>query len=144
MPWLYNKDTGDVLHANAVEWAADQLVPGQADINLGIPDNATLAQAVTAAQKYATAHNTTTPTTSSSQANANAQKTVAKKTVGAIVGSLGNLAGFLGVGSISGTNLVIRAAKVIIGGVLLIVGLVHITGAGGTVGSIARKVPVPI
>ena len=140
MPWLYNKDTGDVLHANEAEWLADQAVPGQADINLGIPDSDTLAQAVTAAQKYATAHKTTTPTTSSSQANTNAQKTVSN----AVVGSLGNLAGFLGVGSISGTNLVIRAAKVIIGGLLLIIGLVHITGADNAVASIARKVPVPI
>jgi len=57
---------------------------------------------------------------------------------------LGTLAGFLGVGSISGTNLVIRAVKIIIGGVLLIIGLVHITGADNAVASIARKVPVPI
>jgi hypothetical protein len=38
----------------------------------------------------------------------------------------------------------IRVAKVVIGGVLLIVGLVHITGAGNAVASVARKVPLPV
>lgn len=57
---------------------------------------------------------------------------------------LGTLAEFLGVGKISGTNLVIRAAKVLIGGVLLIVGIVHITGVDNAVASVARKVPLPI
>lgn len=38
----------------------------------------------------------------------------------------------------------IRVAKVIIGGTLLIVGLVHITGAAGAAADAARKVPLPI
>jgi hypothetical protein len=38
----------------------------------------------------------------------------------------------------------IRVAKVISGGLLLVIGLVHITGADNKVASIARKVPVPI
>ncbi len=42
------------------------------------------------------------------------------------------------------SNTWIRVAKVVSGGVLLIVGLVHITGAGGAVANVARKVPVPI
>ena len=37
----------------------------------------------------------------------------------------------------------IRAGKVIIGGLLLIVGLVHITGISGAAADVARKVPLP-
>ena len=47
-------------------------------------------------------------------------------------------------GALTSANTWIRVAKVIVGGVLLIVGLVHITGADNAVASIARKVPVPI
>lgn len=66
-------------------------------------------------------------------------------TTQAAASPIGTLAGFLGLsGKISGTNLVIRGAKVIIGGLLLIIGLVHITGADNAVASLARKVPVPI
>jgi len=53
--------------------------------------------------------------------------------------------GFLaGITGFSGTDFVIRAAKVIIGGVLLIIGLAHITGAGNAVASAARRIPVPV
>lgn len=60
-----------------------------------------------------------------------------------IPASIGNFFAALGE-----ANTWIRVAKVIVGGVLLIVGLVHITGADsgtkvvGQVASIARKVPV--
>lgn len=46
---------------------------------------------------------------------------------------------------ISGTNLVLRTLKVIIGGTLLLVGIVHVAGIdSGTIATIARKVPVPV
>jgi hypothetical protein len=38
----------------------------------------------------------------------------------------------------------IRVGKVVIGALLLVVGLVHITGVEGAAANIARKVPVPI
>jgi hypothetical protein len=41
-------------------------------------------------------------------------------------------------------NTWIRAGKVIIGGLLLVVGLVHITGADNAIASAARKVPLPV
>lgn len=41
-------------------------------------------------------------------------------------------------------NTWIRLVKVVAGGVLLIVGLVHITGADNAVASAARKVPLPV
>jgi hypothetical protein len=60
---------------------------------------------------------------------------------------LGTLASFLGLPGgtkISGHNLLVRGAKIIIGGTLVIVGLVHITGADNAVASAARKIPLPI
>lgn len=47
-------------------------------------------------------------------------------------------------GALGQSNTWIRVAKVLVGGVLLIVGLVHITGAAGATANIARKVPLPI
>jgi hypothetical protein len=41
-------------------------------------------------------------------------------------------------------NTWIRVGKVIIGGLLLVVGLVHITGADNAIASAARKVPLPV
>ena len=38
----------------------------------------------------------------------------------------------------------IRVAKVLVGGVLLLIGLAHMTGADNAVASAARKVPLPI
>ena len=46
--------------------------------------------------------------------------------------------------SLGKANTWIRVAKVLIGGVLLVVGLVHITGADNAVASAARKVPLPV
>jgi hypothetical protein len=56
----------------------------------------------------------------------------------------GTLASFLGVGKISGTNLVIRSVKIILGGTLVIIGIAHITGADNAVANTARKIPLPI
>lgn len=46
--------------------------------------------------------------------------------------------------ALSSSNTWIRVAKVIVGGVMLIVGIAHITGAGGAVADTARKLPAPI
>lgn len=46
--------------------------------------------------------------------------------------------------ALSSKNLWIRAAKIAIGGALVIIGLAHITGAGNAVAAAARKVPVPV
>lgn len=47
-------------------------------------------------------------------------------------------------GALTQANTWIRVAKVVFGGVLLIIGIAHITGAGNAVASAARKVPLPI
>jgi hypothetical protein len=54
-------------------------------------------------------------------------------------GSIGSL-----ISALTSANTWIRVVKVVIGGVLLIVGLVHITGVSGTAADAARKVPLPV
>lgn len=46
--------------------------------------------------------------------------------------------------NLGNSNTWIRVVKVVIGGMLVIVGLAHITGAGNAIASTARKVPAPI
>lgn len=41
-------------------------------------------------------------------------------------------------------NTWIRITKVVVGGLLLVIGLVHITGISGTAADTIRKVPVPV
>jgi hypothetical protein len=49
------------------------------------------------------------------------------------------------VSGFSGTNFVLRAIKVIIGGTLLLVGIVHMAGIdSGKIAAIASKVPIPV
>lgn len=60
----------------------------------------------------------------------------------------GPLSGLAAIGAffnaLGDPNTWIRVTKVVVGGVLLIVGLVHITGADNAVASVARKVPLPV
>jgi hypothetical protein len=59
--------------------------------------------------------------------------------------SLSDLGETLGITGISGTNLVIRTLKVVIGGTLLLVGIVHLAGIdSGSIATLARKVPIPV
>lgn len=47
-------------------------------------------------------------------------------------------------GDLTGKNLWVRAAKIIIGGGLVLIGVAHMSGADNAVASAARKVPVPV
>jgi len=47
-------------------------------------------------------------------------------------------------GALTQSSTWIRVAKVIVGGVLLIIGLAHMTGAGNAIAAVARKVPLPV
>lgn len=47
-------------------------------------------------------------------------------------------------GALTSANTWIRAAKVIVGGTLLIIGIAHMTGSDQAVAQVARKVPLPI
>jgi hypothetical protein len=61
------------------------------------------------------------------------------------VGALNPVKWILSLSGISGTNLVLRGLKVIIGGTLLLVGIVHMAGIdSGKIAQIASKVPIPV
>lgn len=47
-------------------------------------------------------------------------------------------------GALTQANTWIRAAKILVGGVLVIVALAHMTGADNAVASAARRIPLPI
>lgn len=68
--------------------------------------------------------------------------TIAKDAGNAATSVLGNITG--GITGFSGTNFVLRAVKIIIGGALVIIGLAHMTGSDNAVFSAARKLPLPI
>lgn len=68
--------------------------------------------------------------------------TAAKASTSFVENSIPGLSTFLD--DVTSANLWIRAAKVIIGGTLLIIGIAHITGSDHVVMQAARKVPLPI
>jgi len=133
--WYYNTETGQLTQGNNLDNLGNNLVGGAGWHELNIPGSATAAQATAEAKKEFP--NGTAPTTAG---------ITPSRVAGVAAGEAGAalpkwtaaITGF------SGTNFVIRAAKVIIGGVLLIVGLVHITGVGGAAADVARKVPLPV
>lgn len=91
-----------------------------------------------AAQAYVNAHKETAPVDNSviGQDLTGGAK-AAKSAAGGVLGSFtGGISGF------HGSNFVTRAIKIIVGGVLLLIGLAHITGASNAVADTARKVPV--
>lgn len=138
MPWLYNRNTGLVQHQNEVEWLADETTGSWSGlVNLGIPDSDTMSQAVAAAQRYATEHHTTAPTTSSDTANANAVSNTALGQAAQPLEDIGQA--FHAIGEKSTW---IRVGKVVIGGALIIAGVIHLSGADKAARDIARKIPV--
>jgi hypothetical protein len=69
-------------------------------------------------------------------------------TPGGGITAAGPLSGLNAIGAffnnLGNANTWIRVAKVVVGGLLLVVGLVHITGAGGAAADAARKIPLPV
>lgn len=109
-------------------------------------------EATTAAQASAyTADGYKGPVPTAAEAKALASEITQAQAAVASVQSGPNLSGLAAIGAffntlnhVSGKALLIRGTKIVVGGLLLIIGLVHITGAGGAVADAARKVPVPI
>lgn len=136
--WYYNTESGELTHGNNLLNLGNNLFGGLGWHELNIPGTATEAQAAAEAVKEFPKGKP--PTTSLATGAAN--------TVPNVAGSLlGTLADFLGLPSgthISGKALLVRGTKIIVGGLLLIIGLVHITGAGGAAAGVARKVPLPV
>jgi hypothetical protein len=106
--------------------------------SLGYPEFNTQA----AAQSFINTRNNSL-TLSPNPASAAVQAATGNDTAaGQSKGILGDITA--GITGFSGTNFVLRAVKVIIGGVLLLIGLAHITGADNQIMNAARKVPVVV
>lgn len=93
--------------------------------------------------------NVTGPYGTSAQADAAQSAAVSKLGKATQAGTIPNpLSGIDAIGAffnaLGEANTWIRVSKVVVGGLLLIIGLVHITGAGGAAANVARKVPLPI
>jgi hypothetical protein len=143
MTWWYNTESGALTSSGSVQTFFQQL---QSGVGLGagwhqlpIPSTDTEAAAAAEAKKLYPAG--TAPTTS-------VQTQVSNSVSQEATGSATGLAGLSQIGvffsALGDKNTWIRVAKVIVGGVMLIVGLVHITGAGGAAADAARKVPLPV
>lgn len=115
--WYYNTESGVLSQGNNIENLGNNLVGGAGWHELNIPGSDTEAQAAAAAKKEFPAGKP--PTTSITQGVEN-QSPVASDAV--------SVASFLSELNNSGTW--IRVSKVVIGGVLVIVGLARLTGAG--------------
>jgi hypothetical protein len=134
--WFYNSYSGELTSATGLDALAYQAAihTGTGWHELHIPASATEAQA--AAEAVREVPGGTRPITSLEQGLANEPAAAAKSAAGAL--------GSWSIGGISGTNLVSRALKIIIGGALLLIGLAHMTGAGNAVLETARKAPLPV
>lgn len=139
MPWFYNSYSGELTHASGVDALAYEAAihTGTGWHELKIADSATEQQAAAEAVKEVPGG--TKPTTSVAQGVGNAA--VNNPVTNAIPG-LSQVGDFFS--ALTQANTWIRVAKVVFGGVLLVIGIAHITGAGNAVASAARKVPVPI
>lgn len=137
MAWFYNSYSGELTHATGIA-----AIPYEGLIHSGIgwhqlrvPDSATEAQAAADAVKEVPGG--TKPTTSIAQGAANVPAAAAQGIPG--LSQIGDFFGALGK-----SNTWIRVAKVLFGGVLLVVGIAHITGASSTLADTVRKVPLPV
>jgi hypothetical protein len=132
--WYYNTESGELTQGNNLENLGNNLLGGLGWHELDIPGSDTEAQAAAAAEKeFPTGK---APTTSLVKG--------AENTVPNVTGSLlGTLAGFLGLQSISGTNLVLRGVKIVIGSVLLISGIIHLSGVDRDALGVAKYAVLP-
>lgn len=116
--WYYNTETGQLTQGNNLENLGNNLVGGAGWHELNIPGNATAAQAAAEAAKEFPGG--TAPTTAGITPG---------RVAGVAAGEAGSALGGWTIGGISGHNLLIRAMKIIVGGVLLISGIMRLTGA---------------
>jgi hypothetical protein len=136
--WYYDTESGQLENTSQALAVTSNLgLAGWHELN--IPGTDTGAQAAAAAKAefptgkaptYAPVTPATVLSTAAGEAGVPATSTLGE--VKDIVTALGS------------ANLWIRVAKVVIGGIVLVIGLAHITGASNTVAAVARKAPLPV
>lgn len=130
--WYYNTESGELTHGNNLENLGNNLAGGAGWHELNIPGSDTEAQASAAA--VAEFPGGTAPTTSVATGEANALQGETGLTginaIGQAFSDLGNRAFWL------------RAAKVVVGVVLIIIGVAHLARAGSIVSTAAKAAPL--
>lgn len=143
MTWWYNTESGALTSAGTLQTLSQQ-AQGAVGLAAGwhqlpIPSGDTEAQAAAEAKKlYPTG---TSPTTSVKTQASNA---VSQEATGSATGLAGLQQIGDAFGALTSKNLWIRAAKILLGGALLLIGVAHMTGASGAAATAARKVPLPV
>ena len=137
--WYYNTESGQLTKGNNLENLGNNLLGGLGWHELNIPGSATAAQAAAEAKREFP--NGTPPTT----AGITPKRVIdnaANQATGNNKGSQGKswLSGWT-IGGVSGHNLLIRSLKIIVGGTMLMIGIVKMTGADPAVLGVARKLP---
>ena len=119
--WYYNTETGQLTQGNNLENLGNNLVGGAGWHELNIPGSATAAQAAAEAKKeFPTGKTPTNAAITPARVASTAASEAGQATgITSVVQFLSGL---------TSANLWIRVAKVIAGGVILIVGLVKLTG----------------
>lgn len=134
--WYYNTESGQLTQGNNLENLGNNLIGGAGWHELNISGSATEAQAAAAAKsEFPTGK---TPTA------AGLSTTVPAAAAAGVKSAVGDLLGNWTIGGVSGTNLVQRALKVIVGGVLVLFGVIHMTGVTGDVAKAVKGVPLPV
>lgn len=133
--WYYNTESGQLTKGNNLENLGNNLLGGLGWHELNIPGNATEAQAAAEAKReFPKGTPPTTAGITPKRVIDNAANQASGNNAGSQgAGPFGTLAEFLGVGHVSGSNLAVRIAKVVIGGTLLIIGLSRMTGVSNAV-----------
>ena len=134
--WYYNTESGELTNGNNLENLGNNLLGGLGWHELNIPGSDTAAQAAAAAK--AEFPSGKAPTTSLATGAANA----VQNETGVSLPGLSQIGSFFG--ALTQGSTWIRVAKVVVGGLLLVIGLVHMTGVSGAAADAARKVPLPI
>jgi hypothetical protein len=125
--WFYNTETGALTKGNDFDNLGNNLLGGLGWHELNVPGSDTEAQAAAAAQKeFPTGKPPTTSIVKAAEQD------------NPVTSDAASVASFLG--SLSNSGTWVRVLKVVIGGVLVVVGFARLTGAGKAVTSTVKAV----
>ena len=141
MTWFYNSYSGKLVHEDPpapgyfVYQAALKTATGWHEVN--VPPDASQADAQKAANAIPGGASAQNPNAPISSLLKNGQTQAGNKVVPGLGSAITSVEGFLS--TLGDKNTWIRVVKISLGGAILIVGLLHLTGADKAIGGIAAK-----
>lgn len=128
--WYYNTETGQLTQGNNLENLGNNLVGGAGWHELNIPGNATQAQAAAeAVREFPKGKKPTTAGITPARVASTAAQEAGS--------SISSVTDFLG--GLTSANLWIRVVKIVAGGIILFIGLAHLSGFDDKLTGIAGK-----